>query len=216
MAAVTFASNLSGSWLRTVLYLWLLAAALALSGPPGRVAAAQQHGEITEMRVERTSEGLLLSAAWRMELSALVENALYQGIAMHFVAEAQVVRPRWYWSDKTVARATRYLRLSYQPLTRRWRLVQASSAQDLTGLGMALGQSFDDLPEALAAMQRLARWKIAEAHDLDDGKAYEVNFQFRLDTSQLPRPLQFGTLGKPGWAVSLSQRLELPAVEAQQ
>ncbi|AVP58955.1 DUF4390 domain-containing protein [Pulveribacter suum] len=195
----------------------MFAMALALAGGmPGSAAAAQQHGEITDMRVERTPEGLLLSAAWRLDLPSLVETALYQGIAMHFVAEAQVLRPRWYWSDRMVARATRYLRLSYQPLTRRWRLVQASSAQDLTGLGMALGQSFDELPEALAAMQRLARWKIAEADELDDERMYEVSFQFRLDTSQLPRPLQFGTLGKPGWAVALARRVELPPAEAAQ
>lgn len=211
-----FAPTPTGFRLRALLHICLLIAAMALTGGLTGAAAAQQHGEITEMRVERTSEGLLLSAAWRMDLSALVENALYQGIAMHFVAEAQVLRPRWYWSDKTVARAARYLRLSYQPLTRRWRLVQASSAQDLSGLGVALGQSFDELPEALAAMQRVARWKIAEAGDLNDSQAYEVNFQFRLDTSQLPRPLQFGSLGKPGWAVSLARRVELVPGKASQ
>jgi len=36
-----------------------------------------------------------------------------------------------------------------------------------------------------------------------------VNFRFRLDISQLPRPFQIGAVGRSGWnlLVSRSQRL---------
>ena len=222
MHRVNTALHRLGSWLPAALrarflcaaVLWVLASALAPALPAGAQTAAQPRGEGAELQVEHTDAGLLLSAAWRMELPTLVENALYQGIAMHFIAEAQVQRPRWYWTDKTVARATRYLRLSYQPLTRRWRLVQSSTPQDFTGLGIALGHSFDTLSEALAAMERIARWRIAEPDELEAGAAYVVHFQFRLDASQLPRPLQFGALGRTGWNVSLTRRVELPSEEA--
>lgn len=175
---------------------------------------AQPHGEITELRVERAENGLVLSGGWRMELPALVENALYQGIAVHFSIEAQVVRPRWYWADKTVARTVRHLRLSYQPLTRRWRLVQSAGMPEAAGLGVALGQNFDELADALAALQRIARWQIADAALLDDNASYVVDFQVRLDTSQLPRPLQIGAVGRSSWNLSLSRRIVVPPVEA--
>lgn len=177
-------------------------------------ARAQQRSEVTELLVEHTEGGVLLSAAWQMELPLLLENALYQGIALHFIAEAQILRSRWYWSDKTVAHAVRYLRLTYQPLTRRWRLVQSSTAREASGGEASLGQSFGDFDEAMAALQRIARWKIADASALESGASYVVHFQFRLDTSQMPRPLQFGAVGRSSWNVALTRRIELAPTEA--
>ena len=79
---------------------------------------------------------------------------------MFFVAEAGVFRDRWYWHDKQVALAARHMRLSYQPLTRRWRLVV--SPTPIGNSGLALSQTFDTREEALAAVQRISHWKIAE------------------------------------------------------
>ncbi len=196
--------------------LLALLGALALA-PASLPVAAQLPGEVVQMQLERTDEGLLLSAGLRFELPDLVEDALRKGIPMYFVTEAEVLRERWYWSDKTVAQAHRYLRLSFQPLTRRWRLNVSSTPFTNAGLGMALGQSFEDYDEALAAMQRLARWKIAEASDVDDDARYTVQLRFRIDLSQLPRPFQISAVGpRSGWnlLVSRSQRL-LPPPPAQ-
>ncbi|WP_335645425.1 DUF4390 domain-containing protein [Melaminivora suipulveris] len=192
--------------------LLLLTAALILLSP----AHAQARGEVIELRLERTPAGVVLNAAWQMELPPLVESALYQGIAMHFVAEAQVVRPRWYWSDKTVAQAVRHLRLSYQPLTRRWRLTQSAAEREDAGrVGLSLGQNFDELGDALASLQRIAGWKIAEPSAVEDDVTYSVHFQFRLDTSQMPRPLQFGAVGRSGGNMSVSKRMSWTAPEIQ-
>lgn len=181
------------------------------------VAWAQGHGgEVNELQLQRQPEGLYLTAALQLELPEVVQDALYKGIAMHFTAEAEVLRQRWYWTDKVMARATRYMRLSYQPLTRRWRLAQSPVPFAATGLGVSLGQNFDDLSEALATMQRITRWKIVEEGVLDEDMAYVVNFAFRLDMSQLPRPLQIGAVGGSSWNVALSRSLPLPAAEAAQ
>ena len=58
-------------------------------------------------------------------------------------------------------------------------------------------------------MQRISRWKIAEAGRLDPDARYYVDFRFRLDMSQLPRPLQIGVGGQADWniAVMRNQRL---------
>ena len=107
--------------------------------------------EVSEMKLERTGAGLYLGTTMQFVLPELAQDALYKGIPMFFVAEAQVLRDRWYWSDRRVAEATRYLRLSYQPLTRRWRLNVSTASITNSGLGVVLGQNFDEYADALSA-----------------------------------------------------------------
>lgn len=172
-------------------------------------AQAQQHGEVSDLQLERGADGLYLSAALRLELPTIVQDALYKGISMHFIADAEVLRPRWYWTDKVVAHATRYVRLSYQPLTRRWRLSTSSVPFTNSGLGVVLGQNFDDLRDALSSMQRISRWKIADGEAIDADVVHTVNFRFRLDLSQLPRPLQIGAVGSAGWSLMVTRNQRL-------
>ena len=177
-------------------------------------AWAQEAPRALQLQVQRTSEGVFVSATLNLRLPGAVEDALRKGIAMHFVADAQVLRHRWYWSDKTQALAMRYWRLSYQPLTRRWRLAQSSEPIAASGLGVVLGQNYDDLEDALAAMQRISRWQIAEASELDADTSYTARLQYRLDTSQLPRPLQWGAVGGANWTLQLEASSPVPAASA--
>jgi len=182
----------AGSWLATFLLAlaWLVAVpALAQGSPP----------DVTQLQVERTDEGLVLSATVRFELPTVIDDALAKGIPMYFVAEASVFRDRWYWYDKRVAGATRHMRLSYQPLTRRWRLQVSSSP--IGNSGLVLGQNFESREEALAAVQRISRWRIAEPGEVDPDTAHTVQFRFRLDLSQLPRPFQIGAVGQSEWSI---------------
>jgi hypothetical protein len=187
---------------------WLarvVAFALLLFGCVG--AHAADPAEITLLKFDRSEDGLLLSANVSFELSAVVDDALTKGIPMVFVAEAALLRDRWYWTDKQVATTTRYMRLSYQPLTRRWRLVMSNAPISSTGL--ALGQNFDSRDEALAAIQRISHWKIADAADIDPESRYNVDFKFRLDVSQLPRPFQIGAVGHSDWSISATRNVRL-------
>ena len=164
-------------------------------------AAAQgPEAEITQLRLERTDEGVLLWANVEFEMPAIIDDALAKGIPMFFVAEAVLFRDRWYWYDKEVAAAARHMRLSYQPLTRRWRLVV--SPTPIGNSGLALGQTFDTREEALAAVQRVSHWKIADANAVDADRRYNVDFRFRLDVSQLPRPFQIGAVGHADWNIT--------------
>lgn len=174
-------------------------------------ARAQQGGEASELRLEPTEAGLFLSAALRFELPTLVEDALNKGIPLFFVMEAEVLRERWYsyWYQQPVGQAARYMRLSYQPLTRRWRLAVSATPLNNSGLGVVLGQNHDALADALAAMQRISQWKIAEVAAIEPGLHYNVNLRFRLDMSQLPRPLQIGAMGRSEWNLSISKSQRL-------
>ena len=100
-----------------------LALAWALALP---VAASAQNADLESLRVERTDEGLLLSARLNIRLPGAVEEALDKGIPIHFVADATVMRERWYWTDQRVSASQRYMRVAYMPLTRRWRLNTSS------------------------------------------------------------------------------------------
>lgn len=197
-----------GRWLLVCAWFALFCGVLLCLGP--QVAAAQTAStQVGDLRLDRGDDGLYLSATLQFELPELAEDALQKGIPMFFVADAQVLRDRWYWSDRQVAETTRYFRLSYQPLTRRWRLNISSTPFTNSGLGVVLGQNFDSYADALSSIQRFSRWKIAERDVIESDAVHTVNFRFRLDMSQLPRPFQIGAVGRSGWnlLVSRSQRL---------
>ena len=167
--------------------------------------------DISSMQLTRTDEGLFLSANLQFELPGQVEDALRQGIPMYFIADAQVQRERWYWSDQQLGVATRYFRLTHQPLTRRWRLHISNTAFTSSGTGLALGQTYEQLEDAVAAIQRINRWKILEPGQLSSTSGVSVQLRFRVDLSSLPRPLQIGALGRSGWNLQLSRTQALEA-----
>lgn len=184
---------------------------LLVTGAAGLVRAQTSPAEVQQMRLERSEDGVFLSANVKFELPPIVEDALRKGVPMFFVAEAEIERGRWYWSDEKVASSARHSRLAYQPLTRRWRLNVSPNPIGTSGQGVTLGQNFDELPDALAAIQRISRWKIADASAVATSSPYTVDFSFRLDTSQLPRPFQIGVVGRSDWNVSAAYSMPLPA-----
>jgi hypothetical protein len=167
------------------------------------LAGASAATEVSQLRTERADDGIYLSALVRFELSAVVEDALLKGIPAFFVIEADIYRDLWYWRNPRVTSAARTLRLSYQPLTRRWRVnIVPGLISGSTGLRATLSQHYDTLPEALSAVQRVARWRIAEASELDSDAPYLLSLNFRLDLSQLPRPFQIGVAGQRDWTIA--------------
>lgn len=194
--------------LRRAVVRWLVVCVVILHG----VGAHAQAASIAHMEVERNDDGLFVNASMEFSLPSLVQEALQQGIPMTFMAEAEVTRPRWYWSDEKVATVQRFYRLSYQPLTQRWRLSVSSAPFSASGLGVSVGQSYDQLSEVLGVMQRIARWNVADAPALDPDAKYRVQLRFQLDMSQLPRPLQIGALGRSGWSLAIARTERVPAL----
>lgn len=169
--------------------------------------------EIRQAALHRTTEGLFLSARLTLNPSPAVEDALLKGVPLYFVWEAEVLRDRWYWTDKRVATAVRTWRLVYQPLTRRWRLSQSNDAganSSGAGLQYALHQNFDSLAAALASVGRVSRWKLADASRLDTDSDERVIWRFGLDLTLLPRPFQIGMANQPEWVIELQRRLDVP------
>ena len=188
-------------------HLLRLAPALALGAVVGGAHADVHPVDVPQLRIERSEDGLYLWATIGFDLPPLVEDALMRGVALFFVAQAEVMRERWYWADDRVAFAQRHMRLVYQPLTRRFRLNVSPQAFGSGGLGVSLSQNFDELGEALDAVRRIARWRVVDVAQLDPLGRYTIDFDFRLDTSQLPRPLQMGVAGRADWSLSAERTL---------
>ena len=173
--------------------------------------------EIGQLNVERAEDGIYLSANVRFELPNPVEDALLKGIAMFFVVEADIYQSRWYWADRRVASAARTIRLAYQPLTRVWRVnIVNGVVQGAGGLRATLNQNYDSLTDALSAVQRLSRWRVADNADLEPDASYKLDFSYSLDLSQLPRPFQIGVVGQKDWTISAqrTERLQLGVARA--
>ncbi len=185
--------------LELVAVLLLVLLATAWSSP---LRADTASAEVSLLRLERAPEGIFLYANVKVELPAAVEDALMKGVPMFFVAQADVVRHRWYWTDRRVASAQRHMRLAYQPLTRRWRLNVASGMITASSVGLALNLNFDSLADAMSAVQRMSGWKIADASQIEADATHKVEFRFELDLAQLPRPFQIGVFGQSDWSIS--------------
>ena len=154
--------------------------------------------EVLTLAAARGEQGVEMDFAVRFALPPAVEDALRRGIPLHFVARATLLRPRWYWRDQRVTRASRSWRLSYQPLTSAWRISQGG-----------LGQTYDTLSDALLAMSRVTRWRIADGAQVEHDEHYYIEFSWGLDTTQLPRPMQIGIGGQAEWALGVERTLAL-------
>jgi hypothetical protein len=180
--------------LQPLLQGWLLALWLLFSP-----AAWGQGVELAGLQVQKQEAELTLDFNARVNLPRAVEEALQRGVPIYFVAQAQLLRKRWYWRDERIARVSRSWRLAYQPLTSSWRV----------GTG-GLNQTFPTLSEALSIASRSVGWKLADLSQLDVGDGgYYLQFSYRLDTTQLPGPMQFGLTGQGDWAVGVNTTLKV-------
>lgn len=146
--------------------------------------------DVLNVGVEPSADGeaWLLSADFALFLSLQLEEAVNKGVPLFFLVEFELLRPRWYWFDERTALATQTHRLSYHALTRQYRVL-------LNGVPRAYGS----LPEALDAMSRLRAWRVMPRDRTRGGTSYEGWLRLRLDTSQLPKPIQITAITNRDW-----------------
>ena len=173
---------------RTELLHWLLVLSLWWCGTS---IAAYEGIHVKSAEIVRTGAEYYIEATFEVELTHTLEDALNKGLPLHFIVEFELIRPRWYtlylW-NKSVLEFEQNYRLSYNALTRQYRLSQG-----------AFHQNFDTLNDALTLMGRLRPRFLADMNMLDQGKVYEAAVRMRLDASQLPKPLQINALASRDW-----------------
>ncbi len=188
---------------------WLLVAFMGMSTAIAQTPPATP-ARLETLRLERAEGALLLSTVLDIQLPETVQSALLKGVPVVFVARAELLRLRWYWANRSVRTTVRHMRLAYQPLTKRWRVQVAPGEISATGVGVALAQTHDSLPEAMAVVSRLSGWRVAEPEDLEADSRYRLEFSYRLDVTQLPRPLQIGVFGQDDWSISFNASQAVP------
>lgn len=142
-----------------------------------------------ELRIEDGE--LLLNAEFELNLNSTLEEALQRGIPLYFVLEFELKRSRWYWLDEKVGQTLSTSRVSYNALTRQYRVS--------SGL---LGQSFASLEEVERYVGRVTSRPVAQAAALSKGTRYEAAIRLRLDVNQLPKPFQVDALASREWTVA--------------
>lgn len=168
------------AWLTTWLVLGLLWLAVAQAGSIDPKNA-------TLIPDER---GYAVNAEFAIQIGQRLEDAVSKGVPLHFRFEIQVKRKRWYWIDEHVAGRVLKYRLSYQALTRQYRLTLGN-----------LHQNYDTLEEALQALGRVARLHVVDKSALPQGEPVTVAVRLSLDQAQLPKPLQVDALADREWQV---------------
>jgi hypothetical protein len=168
------------------------AGALLLTSVSVAAQAAPEGIEPRDISLIPREDGYALTAEFLIEVSPRLEDAL-QAVPLFFVFDYEINRRRWYWWDEDVARGTVTYRLSYNALTREYKLALSSQGASLTAL------TFSSLPEALRFMSRVRRERVAEPGALKAGERYRVGVRLRLDTAQLPKPFQLNALTQREW-----------------
>ncbi|MBP8134014.1 MULTISPECIES: DUF4390 domain-containing protein [Zoogloea] len=160
---------------------------LALGAASVRAAEA----EIRAASIIPSDDQYILNVDIAAELTPLLADVVARGVSLYFVTEFELSASRWYWLDEEVVSKTLTYRLSYQSLTRQYRLT--------TG---ALHQNFGSAEEALRTMLRIRNWGIADRNALRIGRSYNASLRFRLDVGELPKPLQVSAFGRKDWNLS--------------
>ncbi len=173
----------------------LIGAALALAAACGLglapAAARAAEAEIRNAALVLSDDTYVLNADIVAELTPLLADVVVRGVSLYFVTEFELAAPRWYWLDEEIVTKSLTYRLSYQSLTRQYRLTSGT-----------LHQNFGSLEEALRTMLRIRNWSVAERGALRVGRSYNAALRFRLDVAELPKPLQVSALGRKDWNLS--------------
>jgi hypothetical protein len=171
-----------------------LAAALPLALLPLPWIAPAARADVIPVTLAdlRVEDGVvLLDAEFDFSLNSTLEEALQKGVPLYFVMEFELTRARWYWLDATLAQISSTSRISYNALTRQYRVS--------TGL---LAQSFNTLQEVERFVGRVGSREVIRADALTKGARYDAAVRLRLDVAQLPKPFQINALAEREWTLS--------------
>jgi hypothetical protein len=168
-------------------------------------AAANAEGiYVNKAELRQDDDGYHLAASYDIGLTQVMQQALSRGIPLYFVGEFSLTRPRWYWMNEDVFQGEQTIKLSYNVLTRQYRISRGSLFQNFASLEDALNilarQNSPAIPVELLKKQKgyIAEWT--------DWIKREGNYiaavRLRLDNAQLPKLLQVNALSGNEWTLN--------------
>ena len=184
MASTTpFSKSASSAWRLALAALLFALQSLALA--PAAVAEG-----ITPVSasVLPGPDGYRLDAEFDIQFSPRLEEAVNRGVALHFVVEFELSKPRWYWFNEKPVHLSQTYKITYTPLLRQYRLSSGAAYQN-----------FNHFDEVVGALSRVRGWPVAEGGALRKQDEYEAAIRMRLDTTQLPKPFQLNAVASDDW-----------------
>jgi len=154
---------------------------------------AMAHAEgiaVNKAEMRSSDDGYQLTADFDINLSFVVQQALSRGVPIYFVGEFSLTRSRWYWLDEQIFQSEQSTKLSYNVLTRQYRISRG-----------ALFQNFASLEEVLRVLSRQSSTPIPAQLMKKEGN-YIASARLRLDTKELPRLLQVNVLTSKDWELN--------------
>ena len=156
--------------------------------------AAHAEIDVKNVLVEPQDDSFVVSAEFNLTLSPRLREALDKGVPLYFITEAELIRPRWYWTNEKTGTVQQTRRIAYNALTRQFQ-VGAGSVNSLQ-------QNVATVEEALGLAARLRQLKLADRADVLPAQTYQVWVRLRLDTTQLPKPFQVNAITNKDWTLN--------------
>ena len=138
---------------------------------------------------------LLVSSRFQTELPDQLKQALRRGVPLNFTLGWQLSAPtvasyRFKFDQLIGDDSNIYYKLTFHPLTNRYRVTVGAFSTD-----------YDTLDAALRAIGAVANWKVLHKGTLSGTEARETKAEIRLllSTSKLPKPFQINALTSQNW-----------------
>ena len=161
------------------------------------LAFAQQDSvtKVTAVKLEPTrppaEAGWSLAAEFNIQLGHKLREAVDRGLPLQFAVDFELTRPRWYWVDEQVVNTTYPYNLSYNALTRTYRLITPSSTYNAP-----------TLEDVMQHMVKIKDWSVIPRDRIAIGEPYVAHVRFRLLLTELPKPFQISALVNSEWDLS--------------
>ena len=138
---------------------------------------------------------LSVSSRFQTELPDQLKQALRRGVPLNFTLGWQLSAPtvasyRFKFDQLIGDDNNIYYKLTFHPLTNRYRVTVGAFSTD-----------YDTLDAALRAIGAVANWKVLHKGTLSGTEARETKAEIRLllSTSKLPKPFQINALTSKNW-----------------
>lgn len=151
---------------------------------------------VARAQAKLTDSGqLLINSRFQTELPDQLKQALTQGVPLNFTLSYQLSAPtlpayRFRLSQIVGGSDSVQYKLSYHPLTNRYRITVGTFSTE-----------YNSLATALRGIGAIANWRTLDSGTLNGVGAAEVKAEIRLllSTSQLPKPFQINALNSRSW-----------------
>lgn len=189
-----YCRNLCSGLLRCAMLLLLVSSAANAEGI-----------SVEKAEVRREADGYHLVARYDVSLTQVMKQALSRGISLNFIAEFSLIRPRWYWMNEEVFQGEQAIKLSYNVLTRQYRISRGALYQNFASLDDALNilsrQTSPAIPAELLKSPSGYISDFVNEWIKRDGN-FNASVRLRLDNAQLPKLLQVNALSGGDWTLN--------------